>query len=106
VLVADDRNSGIEIRLVLPGDDMDAQLDLAERAFGAKSPGERDRWRETAAGLIAQRRCLGAFAGNRLVGGAMFHDMRQWWCGRQVPMAGVSSVWWRPRTGAGASAGS
>jgi predicted acetyltransferase len=92
VLVADDRNSGIEIRLVLPGDDMDAQLDLAERAFGAKSPGERDRWRETAAGLIAQRRCLGAFAGNRLVGGAMFHDMRQWWCGRQVPMAGVSSV--------------
>ena len=22
----------------------------------------------------------------------MFHDMRQWWCGRAVPMAGVASV--------------
>ncbi|MDQ2810733.1 MAG: GNAT family N-acetyltransferase [Actinomycetota bacterium] len=90
--MADDRNSELEIRLVLPGDDIDAQLDLAERAFGVKSPGERNLWRETAAGLIAQRRCLGAFAGDRPVGGAMFHDMRQWWCGRAVPMAGVASV--------------
>ena len=78
--------------MVLPGDDIDAQLDLAERAFGAKGAAERDRWRETVAGLIAQRRCLGAFIGDRLAGGAMFHDMRQWWCGQPVPMAGVSSV--------------
>jgi len=78
--------------VVLPGDDIDAQLDLAERAFGAKGAAERDRWRETVAGLIAQRRCLGAFIGDRLVGGAMFLDMRQWWCGQAVPMAGVSSV--------------
>jgi predicted acetyltransferase len=92
VLVADDRNSEINIRLVLPGDDLDAQLDLAERAFGVKGPKERDDWRQTASGLIAQRRCLGAFAGNRPAGGAMFHDMRQWWCGRAVPMAGVASV--------------
>jgi len=42
--------------------------------------------------LIAQRRCLGAFVGGRPAGGAMFHDMRQWWCGRAVPMAGVASV--------------
>ena len=77
---------------MLPGDDIDAQLDLTERAFGNKSAAERDRWRETVAGLIAQRRCLGAFIGDRLAGGAMFHDMRQWWCGRPVPMAGVSSV--------------
>jgi predicted acetyltransferase len=75
-----------------PGDDIDAQLDLAERAFGVKSADERDRWRETVSGLIARGRCLGAFTGDRLVGGAMYHDMRQWWCGQQVPMAGVSSV--------------
>jgi len=78
--------------VVLPRDDIDAQLDLTERAFGAKGAAERDRWRETVAGLIAHRRCLGAFAGDRLVGGAMFHDMRQWWCGQPVPMAGVSGV--------------
>ncbi len=78
--------------MVLPGDDIDAQLDLTERAFGAKGAAERDRWRETVAGLIARRRCLGAFVGDRLAGGAIFHDMRQWWCGQPVPMAGVSSV--------------
>ena len=78
--------------MVLPGDDIDAQLDLSERAFGAVGAAERDRWREAVAGIIAARRCLGAFIGDRLAGGAMFHDMRQWWCGRPVPMAGVSSV--------------
>jgi predicted acetyltransferase len=88
--VADHPNP--EIRVLGPGDDLDAQLDLAERAFGSMSPDERDRWRDTVSGLLVQRRCLGAFVGSRLAGGAMFHDMRQWWCGRPVPMAGVSSV--------------
>jgi predicted acetyltransferase len=88
--VADHPNP--EIRVLGPGDDLDAQLDLAERAFGSMSPDERDRWRDTVSGLLVQRRCLGAFVGRRLAGGAMFHDMRQWWCGRPVPMAGVSSV--------------
>lgn len=92
VLVADDRNSGIEIRLVVPGDDLDAQLDLAERAFGAKSPADRVLWRQVTSRLIAQRGCLGAFIGGRAAGGAMFYDLRQWWCGRAVPMAGVISV--------------
>ena len=78
--------------MVLPGDDIDAQLDLTERAFGNKSAAERDQWRQAVAGIIAERRCLGAFIGDRLAGGAWFHDMRQWWCGRPVPMAGVSSV--------------
>src|SRR5260370_4127102 len=85
-------DSGIEIRALRPGDDIDAQFDLAERAFGVKSAAERDRWRETGSGVIGGGRCLGAFIGCRAVGGAMFHDMRQWWCGREVPMAGVSSV--------------
>jgi len=80
------------IRPVRPDDDMEAQLDLAERAFGVMSPARRDRWRRSVADLIAHGRCLGAFAGGRAVGSAMFYDMRQWWCGRPVPMAGVSSV--------------
>ena len=80
------------IRVVRPGDDLEAHLDLAERSFGPKSPAERDRWRQRAAGVIAQGRCLGAFAGARLVGSAVIQDMRQWWCGRAMPMAGVSGV--------------
>jgi predicted acetyltransferase len=81
-----------EIRTLTPDDDLDAQLDLAERSFGAKGGDERDRWREAMSGHIAEGRCLGAFVGGRPAGGAAYHDMRQWWCGREVPMAGVSSV--------------
>jgi predicted acetyltransferase len=90
--VADDRNPEVEVRLMDPGDDLDAQVDLAERAFGIKSAADRGRWLEIMSYLIARRRCLGAFVGGRPAGGAMFHDMRQWWCGRAVPMAGVVSV--------------
>jgi predicted acetyltransferase len=90
--VTDHPNREIEIRVVLPGDDLDAQLDLSERAFGPIDAAGRDQWREAVAAIIAERRCLGAFIGDRLVGGAMFHDMRQWWCGQPVPMAGVSGV--------------
>ena len=84
--------SPILIRAVRPDDDLDAHLDLAERSFGPKSPAERDLWRQRAAGVIAQGRCLGAFVGDRPVGEAVIQDMRQWWCGRVVRMAGVSSV--------------
>jgi predicted acetyltransferase len=91
VLVAD-QNAQPEIRVLTPADDLDAQLDLAERSFGAKGADERDQWREAMSGHIAEGRGLGAFVGGRPAGGAVFHDMRQWWCGRQVPMAGVSSV--------------
>jgi predicted acetyltransferase len=82
----------VEVRLLRPVDDIDAQLDLAERSFGVQAAEHRDRWRQTVSGLIAQGRCLGAFTDGRPVGGASFHDMRQWWRGREVPMAGVSSV--------------
>jgi predicted acetyltransferase len=90
--VADHGKREAEVRVLVPGDDMDAQLDLAERAFGVKSPADRDRWRQTLSWLVSQRRCLGAFVGGRPAGGAAFHDMRQWWHGRAVPMAGVVSV--------------
>jgi predicted acetyltransferase len=93
LLVADHLDpAGPVIRPVRPGDDMDAQLDLAERSFGVRGPADRDRRRQSIAHLVAHGRCLGAFIGDRPAGAAMFHDMRQWWCGRAVPMAGVSSV--------------
>jgi hypothetical protein len=74
--VAKQQSSGIDIRVVRPDDDLDTQLDLAGRAFGLKSADERERWLQTVSGLIAQGRCLGAYDGGRLAGGAMFHDMR------------------------------
>jgi predicted acetyltransferase len=80
------------IRHLTPDDDLDAQLDLAERAFGGRTADPSDPRRKALSWLIAEGRCLGAFVGGRPAGSAMFHDMRQWWCGRQVPMAGVSSV--------------
>ena len=41
---------------------------------------------------MAAGRDLGAYDGDRLVGTALYHDMRQWWYGRPVPMAGVAGV--------------
>jgi predicted acetyltransferase len=84
--------TAVQLRAVRPDDDLDAQLELNERSFGVKSPGVRDHWQQTVARLAAQGTCLGAFIGGVPVGTAMFHDMRQWWRGRAVPMAGVSSV--------------
>ena len=80
------------IRAVRPGDDLDAQFDLAERSFGPSSRVGREQRRRAVADPIAAGRTLGAFHGGRPVGAASFHDMRQWWCGRAVPMAGVASV--------------
>lgn len=87
-----DAPADLEIRLLRPGDDPDAQLDLSERAFGPGSAANRDRRIRSLSRLIAGGRYLGAFAGGRPAAGAAFQDMRQWWHGRPVPMAGVSSV--------------
>lgn len=82
----------VEIRPLGPDDDMDAQVDLGERAFGLATPAERERSRQLAARRAEQGRILGAFASGRPVGAAALHDMRQWWHGRDMPMAGVASV--------------
>jgi predicted acetyltransferase len=82
----------LEIRPLRPDDDLDAQIDLGERAFGVMSAAERDRSKRSAAHRISQGALLGAFAAGRLAGAAAYHDMRQWWYGRAVPMAGVAGV--------------
>jgi len=93
VVVADHPDATpVLIRPLRPGDDLDAQLDLAERSFGPMGPGERDRRRRATAELVAEGRYLGAFDRDRPAAAAAFHDMRQWWCGRAVPMAGVAGV--------------
>ncbi|MFZ0000318.1 MAG: GNAT family N-acetyltransferase, partial [Trebonia sp.] len=82
----------VVIRPVTPEDDFDAQVDLGQRAFGIYSPAQKANWLYTARLRARQGMFLGAFAGQQAAGAAIFHDLRQWWAGRAVPCAGVSSV--------------
>ncbi len=77
------------IRSLTPGHGWDSYLDLAMRSFG---PLEESRLRATLEPAMVAGRCLGAFDGDQLVGSALYHDLRQWWYGRPVPMAGVAGV--------------
>ena len=73
-------------------DDLDAELDLRHRSFGPMNGAEREYWREEMLGCIADGRQFGAWDHGQLVGAARYHDMRQYWHGRPVPMAGVGGV--------------
>jgi predicted acetyltransferase len=77
------------IRALTPDFDWDQYHDLAARAFG---PAEEALIRPGFESIVAAGRCLAAFDGDLLVGTALYHDMRQWWYGRPVPMAGVAGV--------------
>ena len=79
----------LTIRLLTPDLDWDQYLDLNARSFG---PVDEARVRANIGPIVADGRCLGALEGNRMVGFALFLDMRQWWHGRAVPMAGVAGV--------------
>jgi len=85
---------GPDIRLVRPDDDLTWELDLSLRAWGGPPPGERQRRQQLADAAVQARagRLLGAFDGPRLVASACYEDMRQWWHGRALPMAGVTGV--------------
>jgi predicted acetyltransferase len=82
----------VVIRPITGDDDMEAQLDLGQRAFGVYSAGQRAGWSYVAGLRAGQGLFLGAFVGGVPAGAAMIHDMRQWWLGRAVPCAGVASV--------------
>jgi predicted acetyltransferase len=56
------------------------------------SESEREHFRSAQAERVRGGAFLGAFADGRPVGAANYHDMRQWWHGRPVPMAGVAGV--------------
>ncbi len=82
----------VQIRPLTPDDDFDAQLDLSQRAFGMYSPPELASWRHAAGLRASQGLFLGAFVNGAPAGAAILHDMRQYWLGHPVPMAGVASV--------------
>lgn len=82
----------VEIRPLGPDDDLDAQIDLGERAFGVMSATEREYSKLAMAEKVRSGSVLGAFVGGCPAGSATYHDMRQWWYGCSMPMAGVASV--------------
>ncbi len=80
----------MEIRPVVD-DDLEQELDLRVRAFGPLG-GYRERVTADNLADTAAGRMLGAYEGGRLLGTARYLDMRQWWGGRVMPMAGVAGV--------------
>jgi predicted acetyltransferase len=82
----------VVIRAITVDDDMDAQVELGQHAFGAYSAGQRASWAYVAGLRASQGLFLGAFVDGRPAGAAMIHDLRQWWLGRVVPCAGIASV--------------
>jgi predicted acetyltransferase len=86
------RPERLTVRPLTPGDDLGPDLDLAQRAFGPLSEAEREQGRAASRLTVAAGRYLGAFDGAALVGSARYLDLRQWWHGRPLPMAGVAGV--------------
>lgn len=82
----------VEIRPITLDDDFDAQLDLGQRAFGPSSEQRKASWVRAARLRAAQGLFLGAFVNGVPAGAALVHEMRQYWLGRAVPMAGIAGV--------------
>jgi predicted acetyltransferase len=82
----------VDIRPLGPQDDLEIEVDLARRAFGPLDDATRPRLLAEVAAAAADGRYYAAFDGPRPVAVAAFHDMRQWWHGRAVRMAGVGAV--------------
>ncbi len=83
---------GLVVRPLSDDDDLGAEVELRHQAFGPMDDSDRDRTLAVAAESVAAGRYVGAFDGARLIGTARYLDMRQWWHGRSVPMAGVAGV--------------
>jgi predicted acetyltransferase len=82
----------LDIRQLGPDDDLEAEIDLARRAFGPAPQRGQAFWLAEVRETTADGRYFAAFDGPQPVGMALYHDMRQWWHGRAVPMAGVGGV--------------
>jgi len=82
----------VDIRPLRPDDDPEEELDLARRSFGPVDDAGRARRLAEVQAAIGDGRYFAAFDGPRMVAAALFHDLRQWWQGRPVRMAGVGGV--------------
>jgi predicted acetyltransferase len=80
------------IRPLEAGDDLTPEIDLRHRAFGPIGSGHHETLIARAQACVADGRLLGAFDGGQMVGSARYLDLRQWWHGRVMPLAGVAGV--------------
>lgn len=72
--------------------DVDRALDIGSKAFGILPVGQRPSRQANLRRAIQDRRALGVYDGEHLVARALIWSYRQWWAGRDVPMAGVAGV--------------
>lgn len=72
--------------------DHEQALAVRTRSFGKLHDSMRGWWMSVQAELIAQRRVIGVFDGERLVGTAKGRPFQQFWGGRLVAMSGVAGV--------------
>jgi predicted acetyltransferase len=84
-------NDAFEVRDLTP-DDHEQALAVRTRSFGKLDASLRDWWNSVQDELIAERRVIGVFDGDRLVGTAKGRSFQQFWGGRPVPMSGVAGV--------------
>lgn len=81
-------------------DDLDEVLKVREQSFGALAEQNRAEWLPVAAEQVEAGRFVGAYDvaadPGRPIAAARIWDFRQWWAGRQVPMAGIGGVVVRP----------
>src|SRR5260370_19374698 len=84
-----DPDTDVVIHPLTPDFDRDEYADLTVRSFG---PSAEAAIRGSLDPIVAGGRCLGAFDGGRLVGAALYHDMRPWWHGPAVPLAGAAGL--------------
>jgi GNAT superfamily N-acetyltransferase len=82
----------VDIRPLRPDDNFEDELDLARRSFGPVSDAARARRLADSRAAAAEGRYYAAFDGQTMLAVAGFHDLRQWWHGRPVRMAGVGGV--------------
>ncbi|TDO48522.1 putative acetyltransferase [Kribbella sp. VKM Ac-2527] len=73
-------------------DQLDDVIRVRTRAFGPLASGDREQWVKDAKVFLADGRYVGVVAGDEVVAAARIWDFRQWWGGRQVPMAGIAGV--------------
>lgn len=85
-------DQALEIRAMRASDDIDAELDLRHRAFGPMDKADHSYWRGEVLGCIEAGRQFGVWDDGSLVGAARYYDMRQYWHGRDLPMAGIGGV--------------
>ena len=71
---------------------LDDVIRVRSRSFGPLDAASREGWIKDAKEFVDDRRFIGVMDGDEVVAAARYWDFKQWWGGRQVPMAGVAGV--------------